>query len=243
MKSLLCYNLKLLFSPLKWIGCFVFIILISIFIYAPTYYDFTNICEIYMPFIGIILITDIMLIDKHNNIAEILYISNSNLKKVFFMRYFIIGASITVFIFIANIMFFIQGYFSGQSYSNEPITILEFLIISVASTLFLGTLSMTIGNLLSNPYIAYGFSLIYWLYWNINYKKQSIFNLFPFVSKPTEYTSYILIEFVFIILLLLINAILVKKSPFVIADKFSKYSVVFSFILKNYKSLKYLNKK
>jgi len=233
MKSLLGYNLKILFSPLKWICCLIFIILISIFMYAPTYYDFTNICEIYMPFIGIILMSDIMLIDKNNNIAEISYISNSNLKKVFFMRYFIIGASITIFIFLANIIFFMQGYFGGQSYSNEPISSLEFLIISVASTLFLGTLSMTIGNILSNPYIAYGFSLIYWLYWDVNIKKQSIFNLFPFIAKPTEYISYILIEFGFVIFLLLLNAALAQKSPFFIEDKLLTPQSIIRFIKKH----------
>lgn len=219
MKSLIRYNLKLLFSPLKWLSSFIFICLISIFMYAPTYYDFTNICELYMPFIGIILITDIMLVDKHNNISEILYISNSNLKKVFLIRYSIIGALIVVFIFLANSIFLIQGYFEGQSYLNEPITSLEFLVISVASTLFLGTVSMTIGNFLSNPYIAYGFSLIYWLYWNINSTKQSIFNLFPFIAKPTDYVSYILIEFGFILFLLFINSALVQKSPFFITDR------------------------
>lgn len=220
MKYLIRYNLKLLFSPLKWLCCFIFIILISIAMYAPTYYDFTNICEIYMPFMGIILITDIMLVDKHSNISEILYISNSNFKKVFLIRYSIIGALIIVFIFLANSIFLIQGYFEGQSYLNEPITSLEFLMISVASTLFLGTVSMTIGNLLSNPYIAYGFSLIYWLYWNINNTKQSIFNLFPFIAKPTDYVSYILIEFGFILFLLFINSALVQKSPFFITDRF-----------------------
>ncbi|WP_017209917.1 hypothetical protein [Clostridium beijerinckii] len=219
MKSIIRYNLKLLFSPLKWLSSFIFICLISIFMYAPTYYDFTNICELYMPFIGIILITDIMLIDKHNNISEILYISNSNLKKVFLIRYFIVGVLIAVFILIANSIFLVQGYFEGQSYLNEPITSLEFLVISVASTLFLGTVSMTIGNFLSNQYVAYGFSLMYWLYWNINCKKQSIFNLFPFIAKPTEYMYYIEITFGVIVFLLLLNSILAQKSPFFVIDR------------------------
>ena len=220
MKDFFSYNIKLLFSPIKWIGAFIFITFIALFMYAPTYYDFTNICEIYIPFIGIILMTDIMLVDKYNNISEILYISDGKLKKVFLIRYIIIVVFIMLLCFSANIIFFIQGYFKGELYLNEPVTILEFLLVSVSSTIFLGTLSMTMANVLSNPYISYGCSVIYWLYWNINSTKQSIFNLFPFVAKPTDYIIYILIDFIIISLLILINLILSKKSPFFIKSKF-----------------------
>ncbi|NFS29143.1 hypothetical protein FDF12_12050 [Clostridium botulinum] len=223
MISLIQYNFKLLFSPLKWLCCLLFIILMSISMYAPTYYDFTNICEIYIPLIGIILITDIVLIDKQNDMTEVLYVSNSNLKKTFWFRYFIIGILLAVFILLANGIFYIKMYFNGEPSLNEPITHLQFLIISLFSTLLLGALSMTIANIFSNSYIGYGFSLVYWLYWIINPKKQSIFNLFPFVATPNEYIYYIAIESGFIIFLLLLNSILVQKSPFFITDKFLKY--------------------
>ncbi|MBN1068237.1 hypothetical protein DVW02_09650 [Clostridium botulinum] len=222
MRSLIHYNLKLLFSPLKWLCCLLFIILMSISMYTPTYYDFTNICEIYIPLIGIILITDIMLIDKQNDMTEVLYVSNSNLKKTFWFRYFIIGILLAVFILLANGIFYIKMYFNGEPSLNEPITHLQFLIISLFSTLLLGTLSMTIANIFSNLYIGYGFSLVYWLYWIINPTKQSVFNLFPFVAMPTEYIYYIVIESGFIFFLLLLNFILVQKSPFFITDKLSK---------------------
>lgn len=222
MNYLPSYNLKLLFSPLKWLCCLIFILLIATIMYAPTYYDFTNICEIYLPFIGVILITDVMLINQHNNMAEILYVLNSNQKKDFLFRYFIIVILIVIFIFLADMTFSIQQYFNGGPFLYEPITHLEFLIISFSGTLFLGTLSMTIGNLLTNQYIGYGFSLVYWLYWNVNCQKQSIFNLFPFVANPNEYIFYVLIEFTFIIFLIFLNTILAKKSPFFIIDKISK---------------------
>ncbi|NFL53747.1 hypothetical protein FDB71_16980, partial [Clostridium botulinum] len=200
MISLIYYNLKLLFSPLKWICCLLFILLMSISMYAPTYYDFTNICEIYIPLIGIILITDIVLIDKQNDMVEVLYVSNSNLKKTFWFRYFIIAILLAIFILLANGVFNIKMYFNGDSFLNEPITQLQFLIISLFSTLFLGTVSMTIANIFYKSYISYGCSLVYWLYWIVNIKNQSIFNLFPFVAKPTEYIYYILIQLGFIIL-------------------------------------------
>ncbi|NFL34046.1 hypothetical protein FDB64_02940 [Clostridium botulinum] len=222
MIYLIYYNLKLLFSPLKWLCCILFILLMSISIYAPTYYDFTNICEIYIPLIGIILITDIVLIDTQNDMAEVLYVSNSNLKKTFWFRYFIIGILLAIFILLANGVFNIKMYFNGDSFLNEYITQLQFLIISLFSTLFLETLSMTIANIFYKSYISYGCSLVYWLYWIVNIKKQSIFNLFPFVAKPTEYIYYILIQLGCIILLLLINSTLFYKSPFFITDKLSK---------------------
>ncbi len=122
MISLIYYNLKLLFSPLKWLCCILFILLMSISMYAPTYYDFTNICEIYIPLIGIILITDIVLIDTQNDMAEVLYVSNSNLKKTFWFRYFIIGILLAIFILLANGVFNIKMYFNGDSFLNEYIT-------------------------------------------------------------------------------------------------------------------------
>ena len=214
MKSLLYYNMKLLFSPLKWLCCLIFIIIIPICMFVPTYYDFNNICEFYMPFIGITLITDITLIDKNNGIEEILYVSSNNLKKNFFIRYFITVALIICFILLANIIFFVQGHLQGKYYLNEQITTLQFLLISVSSTLLLGTISMTIGNFLSNQYIAYGISLVYWIYWNVNYEKQSIFNLFPFVSNPREYIFHISMQFAFIIFLCILNGLSSQKSRF-----------------------------
>ena len=99
------YNLKLLFSPIKWLCCLLFVAIIPLVMYAPTYFDFTNICTIYMPFVGVALFTDIMTIDKSNSFEEIAYISNQKPIKTLVQRYFIMAVLLLAFVLLANCKF------------------------------------------------------------------------------------------------------------------------------------------
>lgn len=212
------FNLKLLYSPAKWLSCLLFIVMISMVMYAPTYFDFTNVSSIYIPFIGMVLFTDLVLIDKNNNFAEIIYLADHKPIKTFFQRYMITTVLLFSFTLIASGIFRISQYINN-SFLLEPISLLEFTLIVCGSSLMLGSLSMSIANLTNNPFIGYGISLLYWMYWNINCKEQVLFNLFPFVSNPTFYEELLIMEYLVVIVLILINCVLVKKSPFFITDK------------------------
>jgi hypothetical protein len=212
------FNLKLLYSPAKWLSCLLFVVMIPIIMYAPTYYDFTNISTIYIPFLGIILFTDIVSIDKSNNFSEIVYLSDRKPIKTFLQRYFIVTVLLLGFILLLNGIFRISQQINNN-FMPEPISLLEFLLIVCGSSIMLGTLSMSVANFLNNPFIGYGVALFYWLYWNINWKKQSLFNLFPFVNNPTFYEKLLIVEYLLVFLLILLNCIIAKISPFLIADK------------------------
>ncbi|MFA9466647.1 MAG: hypothetical protein ACERKN_20480 [Velocimicrobium sp.] len=225
------YNLKLLFSPSKWLCCLLFVAMIPVFMYAPTYYDFTNISTIYIPFVGVVLFTDIVMMDKSNNFAEIAYLSNRKPIKTFLQRYCIMAVLLLVLVLLANGIFRISQLINNN-FASEPISLLEYVLLACGSSLMLGTLSMSIANVLNNPYVGYGATLFYWLYWNINYKKQSLLNLFPFIANPTFYEKILVAEYLSIAVLVILNCLLTKKSPFFLADQMKKVCRVNLLILK-----------
>ncbi|WGV60442.1 ABC transporter permease [Brevibacillus brevis] len=215
------YNVKLLFSPFKWLCCLMFVIMIPVFLYAPTYYDFTNISTMYIPFVGMVLFTDVVMIDKSNHFAEIAYLSDRKPMKTFLQRYFVMVKLLLVFTLIANGVFRISQLISGD-FIPEPISLLEYILLTCGSSLMLGTLSMSIANVLNNLFVGYGAALLYWLYWNINYGKQSLLNLFPFIENPASYEKILTAEYLWIVILVILNLLLVGKSPFFLADHIRK---------------------
>lgn len=207
------YNIKLLFSPLKWLCCLLFVVMIPIAMYAPTFYDFTNIASIYIPFVGIVLFSDIVMIDKNNEFAEIKYLSDRKPAHTFLCRYGIMSTVLLLFVLIANCIFRISQIIN-HTLTQDPVSLLEFALITCGSSLMLGTISMIVTTISSNLYIGYGSSLLYWLYFNINCKSHSPFNLFPFIADPTFYENLLAVQYVLIIILLLLNSFLIRKSPF-----------------------------
>lgn len=215
------YNLKLLFAPLKWLCSLLFVVMIPLFLYAPTYYDFANISTIYIPFIGVVLFTDVVMIDKSNHFAEVAYLSNRKPIKTFFQRYCSMAMLLLIFVLVANEIFRLSQWIN-HAFTPEPISLLVYLLLTGGSSLMLGTLSMSIANVLNNPFVGYGTALVYWLYWNINCEKQSLPNLFPFIANPTFYERFLAAEYLTVVVLILINCLLVRKSPFFLTDKMQK---------------------
>ena len=191
--------------------------------YAPTYYDFINIATIYIPFIGIVLFADIALLDKNNGVEEIAYISNRMPTKTFIQRFIITFILLIGYIILANLAYKVLFLINNPNETLlEPITFIEYIVIATSSTMMLGTMSMTISNITNNLYIGYGIALLHWLYWNINAQIESIFNLFPFIANPTYYEKHLIVEIIWIVLLLIVNIILSKKSPYFFEDKIKK---------------------
>lgn len=77
------YEFKILYSPIKWISCLILVILIPLVMYVPTYFDFVNVSSIYMPFVGIVLFSDINLLYKESHTEEIMYLTNKKPIKFF----------------------------------------------------------------------------------------------------------------------------------------------------------------
>lgn len=215
------YNLKLLYSPVKWLGCLLFVVMLPVFMYAPTYFDFTNISTLYMPFAGVVLFTDIAVMDKSNSFAEIAYLSDRKPVRTFLQRYCIMAALLLVFALLASGMFRLSQHLHND-FAPEPISLLEYVLFVCGSSLMLGTLSMSIANVLGNPFVGYGAALLYWLYWNINFERQSLLNLFPFIANPASYEKILAAEYLCIIILLILNGLLARKSPFFLAGRLTR---------------------
>jgi hypothetical protein len=215
------YNLKLLYSPIKWLGCLILVILIPIAMYVPTYFDFVNVSTIYLPFVGIVLFTDINLLDKGSQSEEIAYLSDKKPITTFIQRYLIAVVLLFMYIIFSNIIFRILQQFRGEVIV-EPISTIEYILIAGCGCLFVGAISMTISSILNNVYIGYGFSIIFWLYWNINCQMEMIINPFPFIANPTFYEKPLIIIYCLTLVLILINCFLSKKSPFYLPDKVRK---------------------
>lgn len=215
------FNIKLLFSPIKLLGCLIFIILIPIFMYVPTYFDFLNVSVIYMPFVGIVLFSEISILDRENHISEITFLSDKKPIRTFLQRYLISTFLLLCFIVIANTVFKVT-----QPYRDikivESISFFEYFIIVGCSCIFIGTISMTISLLLNNLYVGYGLTIVYWIFWNINCQNKTLMNPFPFIANPTFYEKPLILIYVYTVLLIILNVLIIKQSPFYTSDKIRK---------------------
>lgn len=215
---------KLLFPPVKWLICFVFVCIIPIAMYVPTYFDFVNVSTIYLPFIGIVLFSNIAILDKGSSTEEIAYLSSRKPIRVFLYRYLISLVLLLLYILLANGVFCIMQQFRGEM-TIEPISLVTYILNAGGGTLFIGAMAMAISALINNVYVGYGFSIVYWLYWNINCQTEAFINPFPFIANPTFYEVPLAIIYGLTAILIAFTCFLSTKSPFYLNDKISKWFV------------------
>jgi len=215
---------KLLLSPVKWLICLAFVCIIPVAMYVPTYFDFVNVSTIYLPFIGIVLFSDIAILDKGNSTEEIAYLSSRKPVWIFLQRYLISLMLLLLYILLANSVFHIMQQFRGET-MIEPISLVTYTLNAGGGTLFIGAMAMTISALINNVYVGYGFSIVYWLYWNINCQTEAFINPFPFIANPTFYEVSLTIIYGLTAILIAFTCFLSTKSPFYLNDKIRKWFV------------------
>jgi hypothetical protein len=215
---------KLLLSPVKWLICLAFVCIIPVAMYVPTYFDFVNVSTIYLPFIGIVLFSDIAILDKGNSTEEIAYLSSRKPVWIFLQRYLISLMLLLLYILLANSVFHIMQQFRGET-MIEPISLVTYTLNAGGGTLFIGAMAMTISALINNVYVGYGFSIVYWLYWNINCQTEAFINPFPFIANPTFYEVPLAIIYGLTAILIAFTCFLSTKSPFYLNDKMRKWFV------------------
>lgn len=199
------YNIKLLYSPVKWMSALIFSILIPVIVYAPTYYDFTNVCNLYMPFVAVLLFSEISLVDKDNNFLEIRYMIDRKPIKTFIQRYIVITFVFLILLIISNAVFRITQ-FTNDLYYEEAIFLYEHMFIVSGASIFLGSLSMVLSDFFGNVYVGYGSSFIYWIYWNVNNESLSKLNLFPFLATPINYENTLCLQWILILVIMFFGA-------------------------------------
>ncbi len=214
-------QLKLLYSPVKWLICFVFVCIIPIAMFVPTYFDFLNLSTLYLPFVSIILFADIAVLDKGNHTEEIVYLAGRKKVHLFLQRYLLSLGLLIIYLLLANGIFQVLHHFRGNEIV-EPITLSLYIASASGGSLLIGTIAMTVSTLINNVYIGYALSSIYWLYWNVNCTAETLLNPFPFLADPTSYEIPIAVTFLTAIMITLFTCIFVTKSPFYFADKWRK---------------------
>lgn len=215
---------KLLFSPVKWLICLVFVCIIPIAMYVPTYYDFVNVSTIYLPFIGIVLFSDITILDKGSNTEEIAYLSSRKPIRIFLQRYLISLVLLLLYILLANGAFRIMQQIRGET-MIEPISLFTYILNAGGGSLFIGAMAMTISALINNVYVGYGFSIVYWLYWNINCQTEAFINPFPFIANPTFYEVPLAIIYGQTLIVITFASFLFTQSPYYIHDNIRKWII------------------
>lgn len=209
---------KLLFSPVKWLICLVFVCIIPIAMYVPTYFDFVNVSTIYLPFVGIVLFADLAILDKDSSTEEIAYLSSRKPVWIFLQRYLISLVLLLLYILLANGVFRILQQFRGDK-MLEPISLFTYILSAGGGSLFIGAMAMAISALIKNVYVGYGFSSVYWMYWNINCQTETFFNPFPFISNPTFYEVPLVVIYGLTLIVIALACFLSTKSPFYLNDK------------------------
>lgn len=209
---------KLLFSPVKWLICLVFVCIIPIAMYVPTYFDFVNVSTIYLPFVGIVLFADLAILDKDSSTEEIAYLSSRKPVWIFLQRYLISLVLLLLYILLANGVFRILQQFRGDK-MLEPISLFTYILSAGGGSLFIGAMAMAISALIKNVYVGYGSSIVYWMYWNINCQTETFFNPFPFISNPTFYEVPLVVIYGLTLIVIAFACFLSTKSPFYLNDK------------------------
>lgn len=209
---------KLLFSPVKWLICLVFVCIIPIAMYVPTYFDFVNVSTIYLPFVGIVLFADLAILDKDSSTEEIAYLSSRKPVWIFLQRYLISLVLLLLYILLANGVFRILQQFRGEK-MLVPISLFTYILSAGGGSLFIGAMAMAISALIKNVYVGYGFSSVYWMYWNINCQTETFFNPFPFISNPTFYEVPLVVIYGLTLIVIALACFLSTKSPFYLNDK------------------------
>ena len=212
------YDLKLLISPAKFMLGLIIVILMPVVMYVPTYFDFINVSSMYLPFVGMVLFADISLLDKGSGADEIVYMVNRKPVKTFLARYFFSVIFLLFYAVFMNVVFAILQQFQEQT-MVESLSLIDFLVIVMGSSLFVSTIAMTISAFFGNVYVGYSCAGIFWIYWNVNCEKEMILNPFSFIANPIMYGKALAIIYVFTGALLLIDCLLCGKSPFYFFDK------------------------
>ncbi|AEE91075.1 conserved membrane protein of unknown function [Tepidanaerobacter acetatoxydans Re1] len=215
---------KLLFSPVKWLVCLAFVCIIPIAMYVPTYFDFVNVSTIYLPFVGIVLFSDIAILDKGSSTEEIAYLSSRKPIRVLLQRYLISLLLLLIYILLANGVFRIMQQFRGEM-MIESISLFTYILNVGGGSLLIGAMAMTITALINNVYVGYGFSIVYWVYWNINCLTEAFINPFPFIANPTFYQMPLAVIYGLTLLIIIIACFLSGKSPFYLNDKIRKWFI------------------
>ncbi|QUL56264.1 hypothetical protein KDC22_07065 [Paenibacillus tritici] len=208
------YQFKIVYSPIKWVLCLLFVCLIPIATYAPSLIDVLNTFEIYMPLIGVILLSDLPLIESSSRTEELIYLCKRSKAPTILIRLTTLIILIILLELIGVALLALNLSPHGYIFREEPLNFWKLISITLPGILFLGGIALSFSNAFKSSAIGYIVSLSYWSYWMIgaNMDKNTPMNLFAFANRQDYRISKVLLLLIFIVLVVY-NIYLSNKSP------------------------------
>lgn len=199
--KLMLYQFKIVYSPIKWLLCAAFIVLIPFLFYAPTGRDVLNLYEIYTCFVGIILLPDVFWVDHYAHATEALATRRTRVSWLLWYRWLWLMLFIITMLFMGWLLLRLDLSPHGYRFSDSSVSLIEILYVTMPGLLFSGALSLLSGVVFRSPEVGYVVGIAHWMYWNINMEINSWFNLFTFANQlsyvPSKW-SLLLLSIVFV---------------------------------------------
>ena len=201
--SILKYNIKILIN-LNVIVSIIFIILAPV-IFSVKLLDSTSIASIseyYLSLLGVILIPYIANIEDLNNIKEVVYIRKTSQVKITISRIIIAVTFMTIM--ILGVLFYAKT--QGSSFN-----LLEMVLGTWISAMFLGILGFTVANLIQNISALY---LVCFSYYFLEYFTKGKYSkdLYLFSLTSGSFKSGKLVLLCIIFFMIIFNMIFIKKK-------------------------------
>ncbi|WP_146241110.1 hypothetical protein [Paenibacillus sambharensis] len=176
------YQVKILFSPVKWLLTGAFISCIPFMFYAPTARDVLKLFEIYLPFAGIILLPDVYWADHYARAAEVLATRRHRGLLLVGCRFMVLFMFLLSMLLLGWLLLRLNLSPHGYRFSEEGIPLVKLLYVAVPGMLFVGSLAVLTGAFLRSPEAGYLLGLVYWMFWNVNMELDTVLNLFVYAN-------------------------------------------------------------
>ncbi|GAA0182311.1 hypothetical protein SH2C18_47120 [Clostridium sediminicola] len=163
------------------------------------YVEIIKISELYVPLIGIILLSYITSIEKTNIIEELSFVKKISSNFIFLIRFFIN----TVFIILILVLLFLYAKYQGAAFTFSKV-----FIGSLVTAIYLGLVALTMYNLTKNLAVGYMISFGYYFF-EFSTKGKYTKELYLFSLLKDSFTEKIYLS-VCIVILFLINLIIIK---------------------------------
>lgn len=194
------HNVKILFGVNTIIAVlYACLIPLAFSFKSIDYFQIIKISELYIPLIGIILLSYITSIEKTNLIEELSFVKKLSFNFIFLIRFFIN----TLLIILILVALFWDAKYQGAVFPFNKI-----FIGSLVSAIYLGIIALTAYNLTENLAVGYMISFGYYFF-EFSTKGKYTKELYLFSLLKDSFTEKIYLS-IGIAILLIINLIIIK---------------------------------
>ncbi|WP_146241108.1 hypothetical protein [Paenibacillus sambharensis] len=187
--KLMLYQFKIVYSPIKWLLCAAFIVMIPFLFYAPTGRDVLNLYEIYACFVGIILLPDVFWVDHYAHATEMLATRRTRGSWMLWYRWLWFMLFSITMLFVGWLLLRLDLSPHGYLFSDSSLSYFTLLYVTMPGLLFSGALSLLGGAVFRSPEVGYVAGIAHWMYWNVNMEIDSWFNLFSYANQLSHVPS------------------------------------------------------